>query len=104
MPIETGIIECDTNSKVNAYKEKVSLDVTTSIPVFFCTNEIFKSENIQKGKDFSYNVIPEFIAENAVFLYIENENYHYDVGTPERLRKISEVFKIGKVGIEPTIK
>ena len=104
LPIETGIIECNENSKVTAYKEKVSLEVITSIPVFFCANEIFKSKNIQKGKDFSYDVIPEFIAKGAVFLYIEDENYHYDVGTLDRLRKISETFKLGRVGIEKMIK
>ncbi len=76
LPIETGIIECDADSKVTTYKEKVSLEVITSIPVFFCASEIFKSENIQKGKDFSYDVIPEFITKGSVFLYIEDENYH----------------------------
>ncbi|HIE25864.1 TPA: nucleotidyltransferase family protein [Candidatus Poribacteria bacterium] len=104
LPIETGIIECGANSKVTAYREKVSLDVITSIPVFFCANEILKSENIQKGKDFSYDVIPEFIAKDEVFLYMEDKNYHYDVGTLDRLRKVSETFKLGRVGIEKTIK
>lgn len=111
LPIETGIIECEERPvsnpplrKVTAYKEKISLEVITSIPVFFCANEIFKSENIQKGKDFSYNVIPEFVAKGAVFLYIEDDNYHYDVGTLDRLRKVSETFKLGRVGIEKTIK
>ena len=121
LPIETGIIECEESQispptsfqlhtggwplrKVTAYKEKISLEVITSIPVFFCANEIFKSENIQKGKDFSYNVIPEFVAKGAVFLYIEDDNYHYDVGTLDRLKKVSETFKLGRVGIEKTIK
>ncbi|MBC8231444.1 nucleotidyltransferase family protein [bacterium] len=104
LPIETGIIECDANSKVTAYREKVLLEVITSIPVFFCANGIFESENIQKGKDFSYDVIPEFIAKDAVFLYIEDENYHYDVGTLDRLRKVSETFRLGRVGIEKMIK
>jgi len=104
LPIETGIIECDANSKVTAYREKVSLEVITSIPVFFCANGIFESGNIQKGKDFSYDVIPEFIAKDAVFLYIEDENYHYDVGTLDRLRKVSETFRLGRVGIEKMIK
>ena len=104
LPIETGVIECDADSKVTAYKEKVSLDLITSIPVFFCANEIFQSGNIQKGKDFSYDVIPEFITKGSVFLYIEDENYHYDVGTLDRLRKVSETFKLNRVGIEKTIK
>ncbi|MBM3242218.1 nucleotidyltransferase family protein [Candidatus Poribacteria bacterium] len=120
LPIETGIIECEERPvsppsfppytggfplrKVTAYKEKISLEVITSIPVFFCANEILKSKNIQKGKDFSYDVIPEFVAKGAVFLYIEDANYHYDVGTLDRLRKVSETFKLGRVGIEKTIK
>jgi len=127
LPIETGIIECEERPvspppsfppvyggdeggggcplrKVTAYKEKISLEVITSIPVFFCANEILKSKNIQKGKDFSYDVIPEFVAKGAVFLYIEDDNYHYDVGTLDRLRKVSETFKLGRVGIEKTIK
>jgi NDP-sugar pyrophosphorylase family protein len=111
LPMETGIIECEENQvstpplrKVTAYKEKISLEVITSIPVFFCANEILKSKNIQKGKDFSYDVIPEFVAKGAVFLYIEDDNYHYDVGTLDRLRKVSETFKLGRVGIEKTIK
>jgi len=112
LPIETGIIECEESGqvanhplrKVTAYKEKISFEVITSIPVFFCANEIFEGKNIQKGKDFSYDVIPEFIAKSAVFLYIEDENYHYDVGTLNRLRRVSEVFKLGRVGIEKTIK
>lgn len=103
--IDTGIIEHNGSYRPTTFKEKPPLPIVTNIPVFWCSKKIFEvSKNIEKGKDFSYHVIPELLDKWEIFVYIQDDNYHYDVGTLERLRRISEVFKNRQVSIIKVIK
>jgi len=104
-PVDTGIIERDGNYQTLIFKEKTPLPILTNIPVFWCSKNIFEiSENIEKGKDFSYHVIPGLLNKKEIFVYIQDDNYHYDVGTPDRQRRITEVYLNKQVGIVKVIK
>jgi NDP-sugar pyrophosphorylase family protein len=108
--IETGVIEFDENKIVTAFKEKPFLPIVTNNAIMFCTHEIWKSENIQIGNDISNHVLPEFVSNGQVSVYIPPDvlggrrNYCYDVGTINRLEIINELFKNGRVGETPTVK
>lgn len=105
LPLDTGIMQANilndgwvqnenySAGKITKFTEKPTYKVITNVPVFYCSKEIWASENIKEGKDFSLDVFPEFVQQDKVFLYLPAEGFHYDVGSLDRLERINKAFK-----------
>lgn len=103
--IDTGIIKYNGNCRPTTFEEKPHLPIITNIPIFWCSKKIFTaSTNIAKDKDFNCDVIPELLNNKEIFVYIQDHNFHYDVGNIDRLQRISEAFENKMVGIIKVIK
>lgn len=103
IPTETSAISYDEQGNVLEFLKKSDLSdrvrMVSNVPIFFCKKEVLESGNIAVGKDFSKDVIPEFVSKGLVSIYINDNTYHYDVGTLDTYERILEVFEKGMVGV-----
>jgi len=114
IPAETSLIKSSEDGKILQFIEKPIISQKANIPIFIVNQKIFSHKNISFGKDFSADVIPDFVRYGRVFEYDESKmynfidysniklssygNYHYDVGTLKRYDEVKKVFDENKVG------
>lgn len=79
-PSSCGVVELDDKKVVKKFYEKVK-DPPSNLAngaVYICDKEVVKFIEKTNAKDFSKDVLPNFIGKIYTFL---NDNYHRDIGT-----------------------
>jgi mannose-1-phosphate guanylyltransferase/phosphomannomutase len=100
-PYEYGVVDIDQSGRIKQYLEKperqsiISNRVNTGI--YILEPEIFDYMEPNKAYDFSYDIFPLMVAQNApLFGYLAN-GYWRDIGTAQSYRQAEVDVLAGKV-------
>lgn len=99
---DSGIYVCDENKNVLDFKEKPYLNdvvnlpnIFSNVPIFVLSKEIFNSKKVAFGKDFNFDVIPEFVREGKVKVFFQEGLWHLDIGDIKKYETICEAYERG---------
>jgi len=100
-PYDSDLVDIDTNSRITTFHSKPHVEGRyyrnlVNAGVYLFTKNIFQFLEKDKKADFGKDIFPNVINKVNMYGYNTSE-YLKDMGTPDRLEKVSTDFILGKI-------
>jgi NDP-sugar pyrophosphorylase family protein len=88
------------NGRVISFHEKPFVNdltempgIFSNVPVYLVNKRVWESKNIDYGKDFNADVVPEFVARGEFAVFYQPDLWHLDIGDLKKYSAICQAYE-----------